>query len=350
MRATILAIGLTAAILVGGARAQSGADPSEKAPPAFDGLDAMGLVERTRIETDCRIDWSAPDGRRYCFGSTEAKSRFVANADENIRKAEDMLAAREVEDVGRAMEKFTSKDAKQHVVEEIEAASKTNGGTYIVKDPVTNTSIPMVYDGVDFTRTLKGYGFFPDVRFAAKDDPQKTYLVDFWVAPRHGRLTTLEQRIYKAPYKDGDRWTMMQRQPKPWWWIPAAEHPGETEQKRSWEVMSSIDMYVQDEARKNHGVFVLKDDKTGQSIDLDFLYVHQPVRRLKSNGVFFACTDFRKAGSKDEIYDIDFWLDDKTGKVTVNQVKIHKVPSLRDGAMTPIPRYEFDPATYEQVP
>lgn len=326
------------------------ATAAEKPLPEFDGQDAMALVGRQHVTTDCKIDWIAKTGKRYCFGSDKAKDDFVKSADENIQKADDMSAAETIHQVDEAMGKFTSKDAKQLVVDAIEAKSKAGGGTYTLNDPVTNTSIPLVFDSVDFTRTIRGYGFFPDVRFHAKDDPQKRYVVDYWVVPKNGKLVTMEERIYKAPYKNGDDWTMMQRQPKPWWWIPASEHPGEVEQKRSWEVMSSIDKYVQNQMKRNDGVFTLKDDKTGQTIPLKFLYVHQPVRRLKSNGVFFACTDFRKAGSKDEIYDIDFWLDDKTGKVSVNQVKVHKVPELRDGSMVQIPRYEFDPKTYDQVP
>ena len=228
--------------------------------------------------------------------------------------------------------------------------SEAKNGAYIVNDPVTNSAIPLVYDSVDFTRTLKGYGYFPDVNFHAKDDPKKKYLVDFWVVPKDKKLHLEEVRIYKAPYQDGSDWVMMQRQPKPWWWIPAAEHPGETEQKRSWEVMSSISRYVLNQSSLNHGVFELKDDKTGETIPLDFLYVHQPVRKLKANGQYFACTDFRKVGTKDQYYDIDFWLDAKTGKVAVDQVKVHKVPVLKDGSFVQIPRYTFDPKTYEQVP
>ena len=36
-------------------------------------------------------------------------------------------------------------------------------------------------------------------------------------------------------------------------------------------------------------------------------------------------------GSQDEYYDIDFWLDDKSGKVTVGEVRIHKVPQQEAG-------------------
>ena len=57
---------------------------------------------------------------------------------------------------------------------------------------------------------------------------------------------------------------------------------------------------------------------------------------------YFACTDFRKPGSKDEYYDIDFWVNDKSGKLEVANVKMHKVPVQEDGIWTQVPRYTFD--------
>jgi hypothetical protein len=66
----------------------------------------------------------------------------------------------------------------------------------------------------------------------------------------------------------------------------------------------------------------IKDDKTGETLPLDFVEIHQPVRHLKKEGQYFACTDFRKPGSKDEYYDIDFWVDQKSGKLEVKDVKV----------------------------
>ena len=83
---------------------------------------------------------------------------------------------------------------------------------------------------------------------------------------------------------------------------------------------------------------------------MDFIGIHQPVRKLKEDGRYFACTDFRKGGSKEEYYDIDFWLDEKSGKITVGSVRVHKVPQLEDGNFVQIPRYNFDPKTFDVVP
>jgi hypothetical protein len=142
----------------------------------------------------------------------------------------------------------------------------------------------------------------------------------------------------------------MERQPVPWWWIPASEHPGHVEQKRSWEIMSAIDGYIARKSAANNGVLVLKDEITGQNVPLEFLDVHQPVRRLKADGKFFACTDFRKKGTTDQYYDIDFWIDAKTGQMQVSDVKIHKVPFMMNGHYIQMSRYHFDKNTYDIIP
>ena len=156
-------------------------------------------------------------------------------------------------------------------------------------------------------------------------------------------------RLQKGPKKEGNTWTMVTRMPVAWWWIPASEHPGETEEKRAWEVMSAIHEHIAQEHREHNGIYQLTDDKTGAKLALEFVEIHQPVRKLQQDGRYFACTDFRRQGSQDEYYDIDFWLDDKSGKVTVGEVRVHKVPQQEAGTWVQIPRYNFDGLNYEEV-
>jgi hypothetical protein len=101
---------------------------------------------------------------------------------------------------------------------------------------------------------------------------------------------------------------------------------------------------------KGGGSYKLKGDRTSEELALDFPGIHHPVRKLKEDGRYFACTDFRKGGSKEEYYDIDFWLDEKSGNITVGSVRVHKVPQLEDGNFVQIPRYNFDPKTFDVVP
>jgi hypothetical protein len=323
---------------------------AQAAQPEFGGYCAEGLVQHHLIKTDCKINWTGKDGKMYCFSNAGAKVDFIKAPDENIARATDNYAANTIEQIAGGMDKYTSDDAQDFIDKYIKAESAKNGGTFIVNDPVTASSIPLVYEKVDFTRTIDGYGFFPDVIFHTRADPAQKYLVDFWVAPQGDNLGIMETRIYEAPYKDGNTWTTMERQPAPWWWIPASEHPGHTEQKRSWEIMSAIDGYVAAETAAHNGVLKIKDDKTGEDIPLEFLDVHQPVRRLKADGKFFACTDFRKKGTTDQFYDIDFWIDAKTGKMQVTDVRIHKVPQMFNGHYIQMSRYHFDKDTYDTIP
>jgi hypothetical protein len=320
------------------------------AEPEFGGSCAMGLAEGKRIKTDCTINWTAPDGKLYCFGNEDSKAEFLNDPPANIQKAREHYALDDSGSAADDMGRFSVEDVKAYLEGEISSAAGKNGGLYPVNDAMLGQSLALKFVGIDFVRTLHGYGFFPNVVFADKDDPTKTYQIDFWVKPRGGKLETVDVRIYKAPRRERDKWVQITRQPKPWWWIPASEHPGESEVKRSWEIMSAIHEHIAGERSKGGGVYKLKDDKTGDELSLEFVGIHQPVRRLKEDGRFFACTDFRKAGSKDEYYDIDFWLDETSGKISVGGVRVHKVPVLEDGNFIQMPRYSFDPATFDVVP
>lgn len=325
--------------------------PSWAAEPEFGGSCAMGLAEGKRIKTDCKINWAAPDGKLYCFGNEDSRTVFIKDPDANIRKAREHFAVADAaasggDDMGR----FTASEAEAFVAAHIADEAGRNGGLFPVADAMLGQTLSLKFDKVEFVRTLSGYGFFPNVFFTDKDEPAKKYQVDFWVRPKEGKLAIVDTRIYKAPRREGDKWALITRQPKPWWWIPASEHPGESEVKRSWEVMSALHDHIAGEREKGGGTYKIKDDKTGEELSMDFVGIHQPVRKLKEDGRFFACTDFRKAGGKDEFYDIDFWLDEKTGKITVGEVRVHKVPVMEDGNFIQMPRYQFDPKTFDVVP
>ena len=169
-----------------------------------------------------------------------------------------------------------------------------------------------------------------------KDEPKKQYAIDFWFKPEGDALKLMDIRVQKGPMQDGDGWIMVTRLPVAWWWLPVQEHPGDMEVTRAWQVMSAIHSYIATH-KDDKGALELKDDKTGETIPLEFIEIHQPVRHLKKDGHYFVCTDFRKSGSKEEYYDIDFWVNQKAGKLAVDDVKIHKVPVQEDGIWTQVP-------------
>jgi hypothetical protein len=101
-------------------------------------------------------------------------------------------------------------------------------------------------------------------------------------------------------------------------------------------MMKYIETTVDDEA-----IFHLRDDKTGEKLALRFVRIHDPVRQIGSD-IYFACTDFHVVGEPDKLYDLDFWMNDKTGELKIYQSKVHKEPrwSLLYGWYKQ-PRYTF---------
>ena len=90
-----------------------------------------------------------------------------------------------------------------------------------------------------------------------------------------------------------------------------------------------------------HGIFHMRDDKTGEQLRLRFVQVHDPVRQIGGD-VYFACTDFHILGKPEKLYDIDFWMKESAGELKVFQSKVHKEPrwSLVYGWYKQ-PRYTF---------
>ena len=340
---------LLACVPAGSAQADPAAASASQVQ--FGGQCTQGLAEGKHVQTNCEVTWADKDGKTYCFSSEAAKKAFLENPTANLQKARDFIAASSTESTEKAMEAFASTDAESLVKEHIETTAKANNGVFPFEDPLNGEHLKLIFDAIDFTRTIDGYGFFPSVKFHDQADANKNYLIDFWVAPAQGALKIQEVRVYKEPVKTEGKWTTTARSPIPWWWIPASEHPGHMANKRGWEVMSAVEQGALTEAAKNNGVFKLKDDKTGKMLDLEFIDTHQPIRQLDENGHYFACTDFRVVGTKDQIYDIDFWVNDKDGTMTIEQTKVHKVPELKDGKWLQVPRYEWkDLGTSHVVP
>ena len=89
------------------------------------------------------------------------------------------------------------------------------------------------------------------------------------------------------------------------------------------------------------GVFHLRDEKTGETLALRFVTIHDPVRVI-GRDTYFACTDFAVVGDPDKLYDLDFWMNPQTGELKIYDEKIHKEPrkSLLYGWYKH-PRYTF---------
>jgi YHS domain-containing protein len=305
----------------------------------FDDSCAMGLASGQTIHTDCSVNWINPDdGKVYCFSSESSKAAFLKDPKGNIQRAREFLESQQAK-VETGAKTFTERDVDKRVNEVITDRSKD--GVFVFHDPKLDADLNLVFDDIKIVRGMEGYGWFANVIFHDKDQPKKQYAIDFWFKPQGDKLTLMDIRVQKGPKREGDGWIMITRLPVAWWWLPVQEHPGSIEGARAWQIMSAIHEYIIENKDKN-GDLPIKDDKTGKVLPLEFVEIHQPVRHLKKNGEYFACTDFRKPGSKDEYYDIDFWVNEKSGKLKVDNVKIHKVPVQEDGIWTQVPRYTFE--------
>lgn len=316
---------------------------------AYDGQCAMGMAVGNPVPTDCSIVWDDEDGSRFCFASEQSKSQFLENSAFNKIKADEYYSLGETQKLAKKMQYIQSSDVKDFLNNQIEKKTDPETGDYLLYDPLHKKHQPVRFIEIQMMRTLHGYGFFPNVVYASASDESAKYWVDYWIRPSGERdLELAEERIYKAPRSMDGEWQLVTRQPVPWWWIPASEHPGESEQKRGWEIMSAIEQFIIDN-RSDDGLITLKDE-TGKTLSLEYIGLHQPVRRLSGGGKYFACSDFRKAGSDDEYYDIDFWLDDENGEIRVGDVRVHKIPEKIDGNWVQVPKYNFDDMTHEIVP
>jgi len=351
-RATAAAAALCLAV---SAPATAGDQPPTSASPAkgeFDNSSAMDLASGQLVKTDCSVNWTAPDGKIYCFSTEGSKQAFLKNPDENIQKAREFFLAKDqsaqaAPPAGETATPAATGPSKEFTEDDVNAAVKktlderSKDGVFVFHDPKLDEDLNLLFDQVKMVRGMEGYGWFANTIFHDKGEPKKQYAIDFWFKPEGNDLKLMDIRIQKGPKQEGDSYVMITRMPVAWWWLPVQEHPGSMEVTRAWQVMSAIHSYIATH-KDSDGHLDIKDDKTGDTLPLDFVEIHQPVRHLKKEGEYFVCTDFRKPGSKDEYYDIDFWVNQKSGKLAVDNVKVHKVPVQEDGVWTQVPRYTFE--------
>jgi YHS domain-containing protein len=303
--ATLLCLAAASPSLAGDAAmtpAPQGAMTPAATKSEFDDYCAMGLAEGQTAKTDCSVNWIDDDGKVYCFSSEASKQAFLKDPKGNIEKAREFFASKQ-EAASGPTKTFTEDDVDKRVNEVV--AERSKDGVFVFHDPKLDADLDLIMDNIKTVRGMEGYGWFANVIFHDKDEPKKQYAIDFWFKPNGDKLTLMDIRVQKGPKQEGNEWIMITRLPVAWWWLPVQE-------------------------------------QNGNPVPLQFVEIHQPVRHLKKEGEYFVCTDFRKPGSKDEYYDIDFWVNQKTGKLEVDNVKMHKIPVQEDGIWTQKPLYTFE--------
>lgn len=241
---------------------------------------------------------------------------------------------------GIAAEDFSKEQVKSFIEEQIAANLKAGRGVFKHKDDRTGEEVALEFVQIRFIRGIKGHGHIGSVDFRAQGEPEKLYDIDFWVKPKDGQLVLMSITTHRFPKKEDGKWVQERVSPLPWWWAVAQEHPGETEEKKAWEVKASMHEHIAQKTREGGGVFKYKDEKTGQDLELEFVKIHDPVTHTKQG--YFACTDFRVKGESEKLYDLDFWLNEKGDALVVTQTRLHKEPAKEGGMWVKKPRYGFD--------
>ena len=225
------------------------ATPAPAAAPKgeFDNSCTMGLASGQVVKTDCSVNWTAPDGKVYCFSTEGSKTAFLKNADENIQKAKEFYLAQdnaaaaapaaasgEPAAVGGAAAKpskaFTEDDVNAAVKKVVD--EKTKDGAFVFHDPKLDADLNLLFDQIKIVRGMAGYGWFANVIFHDKDEAKKQYAIDFWFKPDGNDLKLMDIRVQKGPKQEGDGYVMITRLPVAWWWLPIQEHPGSMEVTR----------------------------------------------------------------------------------------------------------------------
>ncbi len=107
----------------------------------------------------------------------------------------------------------------------------------------------------------------------------------------------------------------------------SGEHPKEHPSQKEVRVVTkdnlatAIENYVT--ATSSEGMYRIKDEKTGQTLNLKLVKVHKDRLSALGEDTYFACADFETADGK--AYDLDFFMQGKTADdLTFTESTIHK--------------------------
>ncbi len=120
------------------------------------------------------------------------------------------------------------------------------------------------------------------------------------------------------------------------------EHPGSTAHNfTAADIKTAMMAHIKAHTKETNGTFVIRDEKTNEKLKLEFVKIHDPVRKIDGKG-YFACTDFHPVGTEaTKLYDLDFWLNPEDGQLKVTKTSIHKHPKLKASNWVKQARYTF---------
>lgn len=237
---------------------------------------------------------------------------------------------------------ISEEDAKSAALQVI--AERSRDGVFAFEDAATGDRLALVLDDVRVVRGLPGYGWFPNVIFHDAAEPKKKYALDFWLKPQGDRARLLAIRVHKAPQPDGDSWMSITRPPLPWWWLPTIERSSSTAGLHAWQVMGSIHTKIAEAPAGNE---LLPRNAGGDAPQL--IDVLQPVGRAKADGRYFACVAFRASDTEPGMFSADYWLEPKSGTVTLGSLVPMPPASTGNAKAAPEPRCDVKGVAFDVI-
>ena len=157
--------GATLALLLLAPLARAADAPVDPAQAQFGGQCAEGLAEGKHVVTNCALTWSDKDGKIYCFSSEAQQEVLPEQSDrEHAEGARLHRCEQRRSPPKRPCSTSTATTPRRWY------------GTHPVHRQGQQRHLPAGgsaerraseahFDDIDFTRTIDGYGFFPDVKF-----------------------------------------------------------------------------------------------------------------------------------------------------------------------------------------
>jgi hypothetical protein len=245
---------------------------------------------------------------------------------------------------GASAKTFTEEEVAAAVARLIGAGEQA--GVYVLSDPVTGTSLRLVFDRIRVVRGLSEFGWFPDVIFHEETTPAKQYAVDFWLKPDGDRLKLMDVRIHKDPQPDGQSWMTITRTPLLWWWLPTLERSSAVVGKQAWQVMGAIHEHIVEAQKDDAYPLALADGKT---VPTELVAIYQPVGRAREDGRYFACIELRKKGAPAASYAVDFWVDPDARSVTAGAARSFEHPPAGNGKAAAEPPCRLEGVAFDVV-
>ena len=88
------------------------------------------------------------------------------------------------------------------------------------------------------------------------------------------------------------------------------------------QMSQAITDFISSDAKLKGGFFLCYDASAKKTLQLTLDKVHKERLSQVGDNLYFACSDFKSASGK--MYDLDFFMESKDGKLAVTEIMIHK--------------------------